>query len=557
MSMTFFDEAVNFGGYGFPVSKDLLETMRLISNKKFDGRDIAIGEHENLLFTEVRTPEAYSLLVFDKKKGNAKGMRLNPTTRYVDGEFGDNFEDKIAALAAIITHLESIDSELAGNVQEFNKGDKQVTLSEAECYKMHETLQAIQTRILLAIKTSGDPCRAFGKKINEINLSQVETGLLTPSKIIVGRFEGFKSVQPSKQKISIESVGNRYNLDPGRDFTEEERDLIYKIPSWFSLSPSMLSMVEKVKASWDDDPNLRIANVLMEGPKGTGKTMSAKVAASLWGLPYTKQTCFADMDSSNVIGSFLPKPEEEVKVWIPSEEEMFFDPAGCYEKLTGISLSEEEKLEIGEDEVLAAIEDAKSRTNKENKSPEYVYYPSPIVQAFENGWVCEVQEPTCIADAGVLMILNSALENEGVLELPHRTIKRHPDCVFIITTNRDYEGCRPLNQAFRDRANLTKKVDLPSDDELIERLSSLTGCKDEAFLRKTVEAANALNGFLRNNGINDSVSLRGMKDFVAAVLRGFDIRESAMEAMIYKISTDDDEVAEMESFLEVSTRLFE
>jgi hypothetical protein len=35
-----------------------------------------------------------------------------------------------------------------------------------------------------------------------------------------------------------------------------------------------------------------------------------------------------------------------------------------------------------------------------------------------------------------------------------------------------------------------------------------------------------------------------------------ELRESAMEDMLYKVSTDDEEVAEMENFLELSTRLF-
>lgn len=163
---------------------------------------------------------------------------------------------------------------------------------------------------------------------------------------------------------------------------------------------------------------------------------------------------------------------------------------------------------------------------------------------------------TCVADAAVLLILNSALEKEGVINLPQRTVKRHPECIFVMTTNRDYEGCRPLNQALRDRFNITKKVVLPSVEEQIDRLSAATGCTNNDFLRTTVESVEDLNKFLHNNGINASISLRGMQDFVMDVVRGFDLRESVMEDMLYKVSTDDEEVAEMENFLELSTRLF-
>jgi midasin (ATPase involved in ribosome maturation) len=297
----------------------------------------------------------------------------------------------------------------------------------------------------------------------------------------------------------------------------------------------------------------------MEGPAGTGKTMDSKVLSKLLGLPYTKVTCFSDMDSSDVTGAILPVAEEGIDIPIPSDDEIFFDPAGCYERITGKRLTPEEAVDISEADVRSAINEIYENfySSQEGKnSPRYVYYASEIVKAFENGWLCEVQEPTCVADAAVLLILNSALEKEGVINLPQRTVKRHPECIFVMTTNRDYEGCRPLNQALRDRFNITKKVTLPSTEEQMERLSSATGCSNESFLRTVVESVSDLNGYLHNNGINASISLRGMQDFVMDCVRGFDLRESAMEDMIYKVSTDDEEVAEMENFLELSTSLF-
>jgi hypothetical protein len=65
-----------------------------------------------------------------------------------------------------------------------------------------------------------------------------------------------------------------------------------------------------------------------------------------------------------------------------------------------------------------------------------------------------------------------------------------------------------------------------------------------------------MNAFLRNNGYTKTASLRGMQNFVNMVMRGFDVRSMFMKTIVYQVSTDDGEVAEIENFLELSTRIF-
>ncbi|MGC3549460.1 hypothetical protein ACPTGT_12240, partial [Enterococcus faecium] len=48
----------------------------------------------------------------------------------------------------------------------------------------------------------------------------------------------------------------------------------------------------------------------------------------------------------------------------------------------------------------------------------YSYNPSEIVRAIEKGYLLEIQEPTVIRVASVLVALNSALEPKGMLNLP-------------------------------------------------------------------------------------------------------------------------------------------
>jgi len=73
-----------------------------------------------------------------------------------------------------------------------------------------------------------------------------------------------------------------------------------------------------------------------------------------------------------------------------------------------------------------------------------------FVKALKHGYLVEVQEPSTIIQPGVLVGLNSLLEQEGSITLPTgEIIRRHPDTVVIVTTNVSYEGCRPMNRATR------------------------------------------------------------------------------------------------------------
>jgi hypothetical protein len=542
------------------ISEDLFYALKLNTQVgTFDKCAMALGEHENLIFSEVRTDDVISMAVLDKKKKVLKGFRMNPATRFSGGAFSDeNFEDRVAVLGIVLRVMDRLNP-FINKFAQF-ESENSGKLSSDKVYDLKEILNDIESFVVSELYSNkNSEIAAIQKPTQEINISQVETGLLMPSKVIMGQFVGFKSSTKVRKAVKVSDIESKFTLNPERVLTEDEKNMMFNIPEYYSVSSNVLSIAEKIKASWDGDPNMRKINVLMEGPAGTGKTMDSKVLSRLLGLPYTKITCFSDMDSSDVTGAILPVAEEGIDIPMPSDDEIYFDPAGCYERITGKRLTEQEAVDITEADVRNAINEVYESyySSQEGKnSPRYIYYASEIVKAFENGWLCEVQEPTCVADAAVLLILNSALEKEGVINLPQRTVKRHPECIFVMTTNRDYEGCRPLNQALRDRFNITKKVVLPSTEEQMERLSSATGCTNESFLRVVVESVNSLNDYLHNNGINAAISLRGMQDFVMDCVRGFDLRESVMEDMIYKVSTDDEEVAEMENFLELSTSLF-
>ena len=225
-------------------------------------------------------------------------------------------------------------------------------------------------------------------------------------------------------------MDKKYFLSPDRKLTEEEQKLVWKKPVTHIESNAEYRICEEVKRNWTRG-EMRITNILLEGDAGSGKTQLAKALSADFGLPYTKVTCFADMDKSDILGSILPV--------LPDEK-------------------------------------------ADSTSVEYQYYPSEIVRAYENGWLLEIQEPTVIRDAAVLMALNSALEPDGSINLPTRIVHRHPDFIVVITTNRGYNGCRPLNEALRDRVQHSEKMDLPEVSVLVERAAAKVGCTNKTLL---------------------------------------------------------------------------
>ncbi|SCY23259.1 AAA family ATPase [Alkaliphilus peptidifermentans] len=285
-------------------------------------------------------------------------------------------------------------------------------------------------------------------------------------------------------------------LSPSRLLTEEEQSLVWQKPLSHIESEAEKRIYQEVKRNWNRG-EMKISTILMEGDAGSGKTQLAKALSADFNLPYTKVTCFADMDKSDVLGSILPVLNE----------------------------------------------------NNKSDTVEYRYYPSEIVRAYENGWLLEIQEPTVIRDAAVLMALNSALEPGGSLNLPTRIAHRHPDFIAIITTNRGYNGYRPLNEALRDRVQHAEKLDLPTKAVMMERAKAKTGYYSENVLSLLAETIILLDETAKANAIKGVAGMRSYIFWVDAVASGASVKNTLYHKVLYKITTDPQELAILEQAL--------
>ena len=289
----------------------------------------------------------------------------------------------------------------------------------------------------------------------------------------------------------------KWLLSPARQLTEDEKSLVWQKPASHVESAAERRICEAVKRNWHRG-EMKISTILLEGDAGSGKTQLAKALSADFGLPYTKVTCFADMDKSDVLGAILPVLPEK---------------------------------------------------DGQQSSVEYQYYPSEIVRAYENGWLLEIQEPTVIRDAAVLMALNSALEPDGSINLPTRIVHRHPDFIAVITTNRGYNGCRPLNEALRDRVQHSEKMDLPPVAVMMERAMEKTGFRDTDVLRTCAEGIILLDQTAKANAIKGVAGMRSYFFWTDAISQGTNAAESLYHKVIYKMTTDPDEISLLEQAL--------
>ncbi len=375
-------------------------------------------------------------------------------------------------------------------------------------------------------------------------------GSYSASDVLLGQFEVIKAGLSSKRsrvKISNDDFAGKYKLSE-RFFSDKEKSLIPELPNWYVIPEEVATICEYAQKTTGSQMPMR--NFMLRGAAGSGKTESAKAIAAGLGLPYMFLTCSADDEKFDYVGQILPNIEgidfadPKSEEYIPTTAEIDADPVGAYYNMTGEFVDTVTADEV-KDELAKRMAEKKSKKNE--KDFRYVY--TPLVEAIKNGYVLELQEPTVISKQGVLVGLNSLLDNcKSIQLITGEVIERHPDTVIVLTTNTDYNGCRELNQSIISRMNLIFDMDTPDAKVMTERVLGITGCKEKSMVQKMAETVEKIAKQCREDLIGDgSCGMRELISWVQSYMICEDPLSAAEYTVLASVSADEENRAAIRS----------
>lgn len=388
--------------------------------------------------------------------------------------------------------------------------------------------------IQVSIPTSGNI-----QPFTPLALSQ---GTYNPTSTILGEFTIMETgkVAPKKAPaIKAADFGGQYRFSSS-PLTSAEESMVPKLPAWYVIPEEVVLACRHAKETTGTTQPMR--NFMFRGPAGTGKTEGAKAFAAGIHRPYVSLTCNANFEIYDFLGQMIPDVEAQPahgSPELPSLQDIQMDPASAYYGMTG-----EYRPDVTEEDVfnkLLEVMAARAREEQPAQSRQgFRYVDTPFVQALRYGYVVEIQEPTVIANPGVMVGLNSLLDRCNSIALPTgEVIHRHPDCVVIVTTNIGYEGCREMNQSVLSRMNLIMDFDQPDAATMTARVSKLTGCDDKGAIRQMVECIGDMIRCCREKSITDgSCGMRELIGWVQSFMIVHDILAAAKYTVLSAVSSD-------------------
>lgn len=484
------------------VSPTLLAALHIYERSSYmvetlDGYKVAIADTAEITVVELQKEDSQiEAVVYQKSSGVILAVDNNRNTGAMNSYVLGNKQTQHRGVAVLLALLPTIlsDAEARNDydtIASCLEDPSQMILDDFKFVARlsYSTISRMKSSNSSAkIEWSGNNNSGNIRTLNEVNLPAYTPNV---NDILVGTFHLFSNngaTSVNTASYSTASFKGTFATDKNRNYTDEELEMIPKLSEKYILPQEIVDVCECVQMSTGYQESMR--NFMLEGPAGTGKTAGAKAIAYGLNLPYTHITCHAGSEIYDFIGTVFPATDSSEEIHyedllsqhdLPSFEDIEFDLEESYKQLTG-----EDTLPVGFDKTecyalltnkLLSIMREVYQQNSNGK--DFIYTETNLIKALKHGYLCEIQEPTVIVQPGVLVGLNSLLEQNGSITLPTgEVIKRHPECVIIVTTNTEYEGCRDINQSVISRMDLCIELPLPPKDVLVDRAMAQTGVTD-------------------------------------------------------------------------------
>ena len=475
-------------------------------------------------------PEKY-MLKENEKSGTALIFALLPTA-LADDEFNENYQ-KLK--------------------EDWDNGyidmDDTVNIAAVLCDNLYRRI-----RYGTSLANGGIPSDTPNNgSIPQLKAFTVQKGTYSPTDVILGTFQVIKpgaSTRKVTASVSKKDFVGKYILSDSRTLTPQEELTVPQLPDWYIIPPESKRICEHAKLTTNTVSPMR--NFLLRGPAGTGKTEGAKAIASGLHLPYRCITCSANTEIFDLLGQILPDVDGKLSALqseYPTFQDIMMDPATAYQKLTGTYDESVDEDTVYQKLVDTIFDEMHDHYAKQDSHQKFKYVDTPLVEAIRYGYLVELQEPTVIANPGVLVGLNSLLDRCNSMFLPNgEVINRHPDTTIVVTTNNDYAGCKQMNQSVISRMNLVIDLDEPDEDTLVKRVLGITGCTDKKTVTTMAKIVKAVSEYCHENLITDGCcGVRELISWVQSFMVCGDIREAAHYTILSSVSADAESRQEVEN----------
>ena len=523
-------------------------------------------------------PDDYHLAVYESASGSVLASLYNKDTEMIETyAIRNNGRDGAAVLMAMLPAL-MVDDEFKEHLAEL---EKQYQLGFPDINQSTNDLAILCDNAYRRVSDSSCgahlPVNIDGSgNLMRVSTAHIDAGNFRPDSVLAGMFT-ILATSSAPVKLEIKEATphsdfiGKYVLNPARILTPHEQALVPVLEPWYVLPEEVITICKHAKAS--TGRSLPMRNFLLRGPAGTGKTEGARAIAAGLNLPYMKYTCSAGTEIFDLVGQVFPDTDgpstgdadldqqreqlkemggityENVKklMGLPDLDDMDYDPAGTYQKLSGMEkpdATSQDCMSLVMEMVTNKLQQlCKVQPESSDGRQTFTYIETDFIRALKHGYLVELQEPTTIIQPGVLVGLNSLLEQKGSITLPTgEVIHRHPDAVVVVTTNVSYEGCRGVNQSVLDRMNLTQDIELPEPEIMAQRAMSITGCEDDVLVGRMVQVVCDMADYCRKNGISDgNCGMRSLIDWIMSTEITGDPYTSARYTIVSKATSDEED----------------